>query len=145
MKDNFFGQERAITTPDGREWTLGRLEVRLVRAFGVWVAKQEGDPFMYVERYLGKISEAAIMPYFKEAEDTARQLKAFSLACPVARKHLSREEGVAEFYRLLLSAKHPSVTEEDALYVAINDKASLAEAIEHAEGSPPKNAAPPAA
>lgn len=142
---NPFGQERVITTPDGKEWTLGRLELRLVRAFGVWVAKREGDPFAIVDRYLGKIGEEALMPHFKEAKDTAAQLKAFSLATPVASKHLATEEGIAELYRLLLSARHPTVSSEEALYVALNDDATLAEAVEHAEGSPAKNAADPAA
>jgi hypothetical protein len=137
---NLFGQERALTTPDGRAWTLGRLELRLIRSFGEWVKKREGDPFAVIDRYLGKISDDKLMPFFKEARDTQAQLCAFSLATPVASKHLATEEGIAELYRLLLSSHHPKVTSEEALYVALNDEATLAEAIQTAEGSPAKNA-----
>ena len=62
------GEKQTIQTPDGRDWTLGRLELRVVRAWKEYVSGQVGDPFEVVERFVGKISDEHLLPLLREAQ-----------------------------------------------------------------------------
>lgn len=113
------GSETPITLPDGRTFTLGRLEVRHIRALRDFVAAREGDPFELAERFLGKIPQEESLRMIREAEEIKKQLRCFSLACPLAQKHLATEEGLAFLLLQLLRGHHPQATESEALAVGL--------------------------
>lgn len=138
------GAEQQIDLDDGRAFTIGRLEVRHLRAFKEWVAQQEGDPFEVVEKFLGRVPEAESLRQLKEAEQVRDCLKHFSLACPLAQRYLATEEGGARFLRpLLRPAGGKEATEDDALAVYLHmARRGLAEALERAQGEGPAGNAP---
>lgn len=133
------GEEQTVTTPDGRTWTLSRLELRHVRAFREYVVKAEGDPFEVVERFLGKLADSELMPLLKEAEKVRDQLRAFSMGCPLAQRHLGTEEGLSMLVGALLKKRHPDATEEDAFGVAVEVNRRLDEVLKAAQGELPPN------
>jgi hypothetical protein len=138
------GEEQIIETADGRSWRLGRLELRVVRAFRDWISHRVGDPFAIVERFLGKIGDAALMPYFKEAQDVRDDLTGFSLATKTAGRFLATEEGMAKLVALLLEPAHGKVSEEDAFLVAQAVATKLEAVLSTASGSVPNAQAPAA-
>lgn len=138
------GEEQQVTTPDGRVWTLARLELRVVRAWREYVTKQVGDPFATVERYLGKLADEHLLPLLKEAEGIKRQLTCFGMGCPLSQQYLGTEEGVGHLVGLLLKKRHPGHTEEDAFEVAQEVNRRLEETLAVAGGELPPNAGRPA-
>ncbi len=137
-----WGEVQNLTTEDGRQWTLDRLEIRLIREFRDWIKVREGDPFALVERFQGKMSDEALMPFFKEAKAIQDDLRAFTLASPLAQKHMATEEGIACLAKLLLKKHHPAATEEDAFLVGQAMGKRMAEVLERAQGSPPNGESP---
>lgn len=143
-------QKVKVKLPDGtfREWTVGRVEIRVIRAFRDWIAERLGDPFAAAERWVDKLPPEQAVLMVREAEQTRDQLASFSLGCPLARRFLATEEGQAVLFQLLLEPAHPDVTEEEAWRVAqaLGEKAAevLAKASGEA-GAAPKNAQHPAA
>ncbi|HEX5272707.1 MAG TPA: hypothetical protein VFW33_19555 [Gemmataceae bacterium] len=139
------GEEQQIQTPDGREWTLGRLELRTVRAWRDYIRKQIGDPFATVDRYLGKVKDELLMPLLKEAEEVKRQLACFGMGTPLSWQFLVSEEGGAVLVGLLLKKAHPNATEDEVFEVSLAVAKKMAEVLEKAGGTVPPNAAAPAA
>lgn len=139
------GEEQVIQTPDGREWTLSRMELKVIRAWREYVQKREGDPFTIVDRYLGRVKDELLMPLLKDGEEVKHQLACFSLGCPLSQRHIATEEGLSYLVGLLLKKAHPQATEEDAYAVADAVNRRLAEVLETAGGEVPPNAAAPAA
>lgn len=133
------GEKQTITLPDGRSFTLGRLELRVVRQWREWVAMRVGDPFDLVERFLGKVGDERLMPLLKDAEKVRDQLRCFSMGCELSQRHLATEEGLAYFVGLLLQGAHPKVTEEDIFAVAVEVNNRLAEVLSRAAGELPPN------
>jgi hypothetical protein len=138
------GEKQTITTPDGRSWTLGRLELRVVRQWKEWVAARVGDPFETVERFLGMVGDDRLMPMLRDAEKIRDQLRCFSMGCELSQRHLATEEGLAHFVGLLLKGAHPAITEEDVFAVAVEVNNRLAEVLQTAAGELPPNAGGPA-
>lgn len=138
------GEEQTIQTPDGREWTLGRLDLKVIRAWREYVQKREGDPFAVVDRYLGKIKDELLMPMLKDAEEVKKQLACFGFGSPLSQKYVATEEGLTVLTGLLLKKAHPTASEEDAFAVADAFSARVAEVLETAGGTVPPNAAAPA-
>jgi hypothetical protein len=116
------GVEQTISLPDGRVFTLGRLTVGVLRSWRDWIANRVGDPFAYVEKWLGKIPEAESLRQLREAEEVRDQLRYFSLGAPLAARMLGTEEGGAQLLYLLLKAsgKHPNATEDDGLALVLH-------------------------
>src|SRR4051812_38697008 len=97
------GQEQTVSLPDGRAFTLGRLTVGVIRQFKEWCAAQVGDPFDLVDRFLGRAPDADVSRLLRDAEETRDSLRYFSLACPVARRAIATEQGLAKLMGLLLA------------------------------------------
>ena len=137
------GEQQTVVTPDGKAWTLGRLELRIVRAWKEYVAGQVGDPFEVVERFVGKVADSHLVVMLKEAEAVRDQLRCFSMGCMLSQKYLGTEEGLTHFVGLLLRKAHPKVTEEDTYSVALEVNRQLEEVLKKAAGELPPNAAGP--
>jgi len=114
-----FGREQEVVLDDGRRFVLGRLRVRVLRAWRDWVAEQVGDPFADVDRLLGRAPDDEVRALLKVAIDTRDQLRYFSLACPLAQRFLGTELGGAKLFQLLL-VRPEAPTEEDGLDVAFH-------------------------
>jgi hypothetical protein len=87
-----------------------------------------------VERFVGRVPDAEAAWLLKDAVDTKDSLKYFSLSCPVARRWMNSEEGIAALLLALMRAKHPGATEDDALTVSREINARLAEVLRKAAG-----------
>lgn len=136
------GDVQQVTTPDGRQWELSRLELRHIRAFRDWIKSRVGDPYATVDRFLGKIGDEQLIDMLREAEKVAFQLRNFSMACPLALEHLQTEEGLAFVVGLLLRDRHATHTEADAWQVAQAIERRLAEVLEKAQGALPNGGSP---
>ncbi len=55
------------------------------------MADRIGDPFADAERFLGKLPDAEAVRMVAEAGDVARQLRGFSLSCPIAAEYLATD------------------------------------------------------
>jgi len=131
------GREQQITTADGRAWTLGRLELRHIRAWRDWIKSQLGDPLEVVERMAAVMEDESVLPLLREAEETRRQLESFSLGCPLAQRFLDSEEGAAQLVWHMLREAHPKADLEDAFAVAQVLAANMNEVLDTAAGSVP--------
>lgn len=125
----------------GREWTLSRASLGLVRAFRDWVKGREADPPGYLgglpEEYFRLLPKEEQLERVKRAESVNKQLRGFTLGCPLAKEHLGTEEGAAAFLRLLLLEHHPDVTDEIAFAVAVEAGEQLQGAFQEANGKLP--------
>lgn len=101
----------------GRTWTIGRLELRVIREFRDWIKTQIGDPFARVEKFFDRLPDAEKLRRIKEAEDECRQLESFSLSSDLAKRFMNAEEGAAFLFWQLLKPAHPDVTIEEAFQV----------------------------
>jgi hypothetical protein len=102
----------------GREYTVSRLELRIVRAFKDYVAGIIGDPFAQVnDRYFDLLCREEQLAVLKQAKQDRDDLACFSLHCPLAKRFLEREEGIAVLGRLMLRKHHPDITEDEAFNV----------------------------
>lgn len=141
-----FGSEQTIRYKD-KSYRLGRLTIGVLESFRNYVAEVVGDPFLLAERFLGKIPAEESVRMVREAEAVARQLKQFSLSCPLAQEFMRTEAGMAYLYALMLRANHPEVTPDDALGMlqAMGEeqaRVSLLRAQGDVPGNPPGPARP---
>lgn len=127
----------------GKTWTIGRLELRVVREFRDWLKDRLVDPLAIGEQYFRLLPPEEQLARVKEAEAIGRDLKGFSLQCDLARKALATEEGAAKLVQLLLQAHHPDVTMDEAFLVCQEAGPQLERAMASASGSLP-NAETPA-
>jgi hypothetical protein len=144
------GTEQKVFVPGLREFRLGRLTLKVLRAFQQFVAERIGDPFEHVERWLGRVPESETVRMLRAAEDVRDQLRFFSLAAPIAQQALAADDGGVKLIHLLMEQVDPKATEEDALAVALHlaSAGKLAEVITRAQGGGgggQGNAQPPAA
>lgn len=130
------GQEQTVIV-DGRAYPLGKLRVRVLRAWREWIAERIGDPFADVERFIGRVPEAETARQLREAELLRDGLRYFSLGAPVAQRFLNTEEGMTQLVLLLLREKNAKATEDDAGAVVMHwlKEAQAAEAIARAQGT----------
>ena len=142
-----FGKETTVTA-GGKKYTLSRLERRIVEEFRDWVREQEGDPFAAAKELLPHLDPATAKQLIADADATKKQLRAFSIGCPLAQKYLGTELGLAELVYLLLRDKQPDVTREEAFALVLEaGAAEVAKKLKETSGEAPgaKNAEPPAA
>lgn len=112
------GKETSIHA-DGKSWIIGRLTVGVIKSFRDWVAEQIGDPFEIVERFIDKLPPAEATRLLQESREIRDQLASFSLQCPLAKRFLATEAGMARLVMSLLHAHHPHVTESEAFGVML--------------------------
>lgn len=131
----------------GKKYTLGRVTLAVIFGFGEWIKEQLGDPFALAERFVGRLPADEWTRLFKEAEATARELEAFTLATEVARRFMKTERGAAKLGQLMLQEHHPDVSEDEAFDVLAEiGLVELNKAVKRGTGKvPEKNADAPAA
>lgn len=126
-------------------WTFGRMDLGVLKEFFAWIAAKEGDQFENLERFLDKLPDAEKGPLFRERQARADQLKSLNLDSPIAQEHKKTAEGIGFMASLLLRAKHPDITPEQAFLIMQElDPGKVAEIEKNARGKSPKNAAAPA-
>jgi hypothetical protein len=140
------GQEQSVTV-NGQVHVLGRLDVSVIRALREFIAQRIGDPFAIAERLqkMGADKET-VMAKIREAETIDRQLKCFSMGCPLAKEYLATEEGACCIVLAMLRLKNPMATDCDAFAVIaeLGKSAGLQTALDRAQGSLPNGQAPAA-
>lgn len=139
------GREVRIETKS-KTYVLARLEYGTVLQIRDWIAEREKDRFDDVKAMWEFLSDEQRRAWTEEAKQHKDQLRAFSLACPLAQKYLGTELLVVEILYLLLQKHHPGTSRDEAFQLLAAVGASKANtAIQQAQGSPPKNADAPAA
>lgn len=104
-----------------QEWLIpAEPSVAALLAFRDWCAEQIGDPFDGIKQAieLGLPKEEATAMIL-EARDTAKQLKKFSLKCPVAREFLNTEIGGFKLTELILRDAYPDMTDQQVQEVTV--------------------------
>jgi hypothetical protein len=128
------GQETAVTVKD-KVWVLGRFTMGVLEGFRDYVREQEGDPLDGLDMLVKSLPPAEAIAMVSEAKERKRQLRAFTLACPVAQEHLKTEFGGTKIIHLLLLEKQPKATMTDAFEVLIGGGGEkLAEILQRAQG-----------
>lgn len=135
-----------VKTVGGKAYRFARLERSIVEEFRDWIATQEGDPFTNVKELIGVLDPAAARTWVAEAKEVKDQLRSFSLGCPLAQRYLKTEIGQGELCYLLLRKHQPEITRDEAfaVWTAIGAE-EYGSVLAKTQGSPPKNAEPPAA
>lgn len=128
------GSEQTVQLPGGKAVRLGKLRLKVLRAWRDWVAEQVGDPFADAERLMGRAPDATVNAAIRRGEDLRDQLRFFSLGCPLAQQAVNTEEGAARLVHLLMLEKDPRASEEDAFEVVIHLSARVAEVLKKAQG-----------
>jgi len=127
----------------GKEYTISRLELRIVRAFKEYVAGIVGDPYAQInDRLFDLLPKEEQLAMLRQAKQDKDDLACFSLNCPLAKRFLQMEEGIAVFGQLMLKKHHPDVTQEEAfdVWLSVGQK-ELNKAIATAAGEPVGNEA----
>ena len=118
--------------------TFARVELSVLEAFRDWVKEEVGDPFALCERWQGKMPPDEWLRLFKEAEATAKELEAFTMASAVAQRVLQTERGAAKIVQLLLLPNHPETTLDQAFQVLLEiGQDGLANVIQNGTGKVP--------
>lgn len=112
------GRETPLSA-NGKTYTVSRLTVEAVLAFRDWVREQTGDPFADLLRCMDKLPADFAKEQYVEAKALRDQLECFSLQTPLAQKWMQTETGIAEFMRIMLAAKHPGITANEAFQVVM--------------------------
>jgi len=128
----------------GKEYIVGRLELRVSREFKDWIVKTQLPEPMDKEIFDILPREDQIA-YVKEQERTSRDLRCFSLGSELAQKYQQTEEGAAKFAQLMLQKHQPDITEEEAFSVLIEAADQFTAAMQAAQGDKLGNRQPPAA
>ena len=136
-----FGEEQTIQVGD-KAYRLSRWKLRHMRAFRDWIAERIGDPFAHLDRLIDKVPVELAREEIRRAEEVRDQLQAFSLASPLAQKHLLTEEGLYRVAALLLGEHHPDASEEDTWNVAMAIAYRLSDTLTKASGQIPNEDAP---
>jgi hypothetical protein len=140
------GQDTTITAL-GKEWTISRLELRIVRAFKEYVASIVGDPYSQIDdRLFDLLPREEQLVMLRQAKQDKEDLACFSLNSALAKRFLQMEEGIAVFGQLMLKKHHPDVTLDEAfdVWMAVGQK-QMQEALNRAAGESGGNAGPAAA
>jgi len=140
------GQDTKVTAL-GKEWTISRLELRIVRAFKDYIAGIVGDPYAQInDRLFDLLPREEQLAMLRQAKQDKEDLACFSLNCSLAKRFLQMEEGIAVFGQLMLQKHHPDITQEDAFDVWLSiGQEQMQKALASAAGEPVGNAAAPAA
>jgi len=123
----------------GKKWTIGRLTLRIVKEFKHYLEELVGDPYAQIDdKHFDLLPKEEQLALLKEAKQAKDDLACFSLNCPLAKKYLAREEGVARFGQLMLQQSHPDITPEDAfdVWMAVGQE-EMQKALQKAQGSLP--------
>jgi len=138
------GKETPVTV-DGKPFIIGRLTVGVIKSFRDWIQEQIGDPFAEVERFMERMPPEWSIHALRAAGEVRDQLASFSLQCPLAKRFLTTEAGMARLVQGLLQAHHPHVTEGEAFAVMLAlGEDQTAKAIAAAAGEvPAKNGQDP--
>ncbi len=138
------GKETTVKVGN-KSYTFSRLEKSIVEEWRDWIKEQIGDPFEIADKYLEKLPPEQARELIAEAQGVARQLKGFSMGCPLAQQWLQSELGMGQLAYLLLKPKHPAITEDEAFAVMVDLGNQMAEVIAKANGKlPEKNSPEPA-
>lgn len=121
----------------GKTWTIGRLELAVIRDFKAWIMEHLPPTAMPRELFESLPREEQVERY-REQEWLAKQLACFSIQGDLAKRYLATEEGLAAFGRLLLRAHHPDVTDEEAFQVFQEAGPELARVMQDAAGEIPE-------
>lgn len=142
------GREISVEA-DGKVWRLPRLEYEIVLAFRDWIAEREGDPFADVKELAATLDAATVNEMVREAKEIKKQLQAFSIGSPLAKRYLTTEIGATELFYLLLRQHQPDVARAQAMRVVVElaQSKGIADVLAKLQGAPPaeKNADAPAA
>jgi len=112
-----FGRTQTVPL-NGKQWTISRLTWGIIQKFKKYVSDLVGDPFAKIDnKYFDLFAKEEQLALLKEARETEEDLKCFSLQCPLAKKYMAREEGIAVFGQLMLLESHPDVTLDQAFDV----------------------------
>jgi hypothetical protein len=110
------GKETVVTV-NGKPWTFGRLDRRVLEDFFAFVRDQEGDPFEDFARFKDSLSEADRLAVFRECQAVKRELKSLNWNSPTVQRHLDTRAGERTIATMLLRPAHPTITEDEALAV----------------------------
>lgn len=122
----------------GAEWKVGPFTLDTLEAFRDWIAEQEGDPFLELEtKWFDRLPPDEQVKRITRAEDIKRQLKRFTLQCPLAREWMTNERGAVHFLYLLLKPNHPNITQKQVFCIAQEAGPALKAAVDSAVGVPP--------
>lgn len=127
------------------KYRVSRMRHAVVIGFKAYVESCWVSPIE--TKLFDKLPEAEQIARLNEHENAQRQLKSFSLACPLAQKYLETEEGWAKFAQLMLQKHHPEMTEADAFDLVVEHPEEFAKALSAAQGkmpASPKNGQAPA-
>ncbi len=138
------GQDTSVKAL-GKEWTISRLELRIVRAFKEYVAGIVGDPYAQInDRLFDLLPQEEQLAMLRQAKQDKEDLACFSLNGPLAKRFLQMEEGIAVFGQLMLKKHHPDITQEEAFDVWLSvGQEQMNKALASAAGEAP-NAEPAA-
>ena len=109
----------------GKQWTVARAELPVLRLFVEWIKDQLGDPFAGIEKELALYKEllppeeykAKALERIKEAKDEADAIKCMDINSPIISKWMSSVTGAMKLLHLMLKVNHPEVTEGEAARV----------------------------
>lgn len=140
-----FGKETTVQA-HGRSWKLARLDLGVIRGFRDWVREQLGDYGAVAERFIDKLPADKAMQLVKDVSEVEKQLRGFTLQCPIAQQYLATESGAAKLVHLLLVKHQPEATEDDAFAIVVElGQEELRKKLEEAKGEVPGgNAGAPA-
>lgn len=132
----------------GKDWTVSRLELRVIDAWREYLVECVGDPFADCDRpWFDKLPDAEKVARIKAAEKVADQLKAhkFTINCEVSQQAMQTEKGAARFGRLMLEEHHPEIDDDTAFQVWLAIGPELDKVMRRAQGRVPGgNGAAPA-
>lgn len=120
----------------GKTWTLGKWTVGMTLDLRDWVKEVMGDPFEALDKYIDRLPPDEAMKELQEAKSIQRQLRNFTLECPLAREILKQTSGLLKLVHLRMLTHHPEATADDAFALAMAEGGRIV-AKKAAEKKPP--------
>lgn len=114
------GRETEVRVEGGKVYALGRIELGVLEDWFAWLRERVGDPFSGLDRIIDKVDRADALALVREAEAKRDAVAGLDLGHPFVQGHLKTIPGAAELVRLLLRARHPAATREEAFAVLLS-------------------------
>jgi hypothetical protein len=131
------GEETTVKI-NGKTLIIGRLELTPLKRFRDYIAKQIGDPYALVERFIDKMPQEWVTAELDKAKAITEQLESFSIACPLFKRFSAAETGMCILVHQLLLINHPDATEDDAFRLLEHmGREAMAETLARSHGEIP--------